>query len=160
MPTTPPYVETLRVPLRWWAVATMFHASTLLAFLVAGLGVWAFVLGGSMLAANLAVFVGYGGVTVQVADGHLTAGRARIPLSLLADPQALDAAEVRAALGVDADARAYLLVRPYVRRAVMVRVTDPADPTPYWLVSSRHPRTLAAALTAGLPVSGEVDRAD
>ena len=27
------YAEVLRVPLRWWAVAVMFHASALLAFL-------------------------------------------------------------------------------------------------------------------------------
>ena len=51
------------------------------------------------------------------------------------------------------------LVRPYVRRGVLVRVTDPDDPTPYWLVSSRHPRTLAAALAAGV-VSAPTDRAD
>ncbi|GAA1912913.1 DUF3093 domain-containing protein [Nocardioides marmoribigeumensis] len=166
MTTSPSYAEVLRVPLRWWAVATMFHASALLAFLVAGLGVWAYVLGGSMLAFNVGVFLSYGGAIVEVRQGVLYAGRAHIPLSLLADPQALDGDEVRLALGVDADARAYLVVRPYIRRGVIVRVDDPADPTPYWLVSSRHPRTLAAALAAGTAgttgavVSGPGDRGD
>ena len=160
MPTAPSYAEVLRVPLRWWAVATMFHASTLLAFLVAGLGIWAYVLGGSLLAFNVAVFLSYGGAYVEVRGGVLYAGRAHIPLSLLAEPRALDGDEVRLALGVDADARAYLLVRPYVRRGVLVRVSDPADPTPYWLVSSRHPRTLAAAIAAGVAVTGPTDRAD
>jgi hypothetical protein len=28
-----------------------------------------------------------------------------------------------------------------------VTIDDPRDPTPYWLISSRHPRRLAAALT-------------
>jgi hypothetical protein len=43
--------------------------------------------------------------------------------------------------GRDADARAYLLLRPYLKRAVRVEITDPADPTPYWLVSTRHPKS-------------------
>ena len=51
--------------------------------------------------------------------------------------------------GVDADARAFLLLRPYLKRAVQVEIADPADPTPYWLVRTRHPDELAAApLTA------------
>ena len=31
---------------------------------------------------------------------------------------------------------------------VRVPLTDPADPTPYWLVSTRHPARLVAALDA------------
>jgi hypothetical protein len=125
----------------------MFHASALLAFIVAGMGVWAYVLGGSLLAFNVGVFLSYGGAYVVVRDGVLYAGRAHIPLSLLTEPRALDGDEVRMALGVDADARAFLVVRPYIRRGVLVRVADPADPTPYWLVSSRHPDDLARALS-------------
>jgi hypothetical protein len=63
-------------------------------------------------------------------------------------PVALDAADTRRRAGVDADARAYLLLRPYLKRAVMVPVDDPADPTPYWLVSTRRPDELVAALDA------------
>jgi hypothetical protein len=33
--------------------------------------------------------------------------------------------------------------------AVQVLLDDPADPTPYWLVSTRHPERLAATLLAG-----------
>ena len=50
------------------------------------------------------------------------------------------------AAGVDADARAYLLLRPYLKRAVKVEITDPADPAPYWLVSTRHADALVRAL--------------
>jgi hypothetical protein len=35
-----------------------------------------------------------------------------------------------------------------VRGGVRVDVADPDDPTPYWLVSSRHPDKLAEALRA------------
>lgn len=140
------YDESLRVPLRWWAVATMFLASLLLAFLVALSPGLSFLFAGAVTAVVVTVFVGYGSARIVVADGTLQAGRARIPVSLLSGPVALDAERTKQVAGVEADARAYLLLRPYVPRSVQVRVDDPADPTPYWLLSTRHPRTLAAAL--------------
>ena len=44
------------------------------------------------------------------------------------------------------DARAHVCLRAWARTAVRVEVVDPADPTPYWLVSTRHPARLAAAI--------------
>lgn len=139
------------MPLRWWAIATMFLASGLLALLVAGLGPWAFVVVAVLLAITAAVLLSYGGARVEVSSEHLVAGRARIPLRLLSQPRALDADATRTRIGPLADARAYLLLRPYVAGSVVVDVTDPADPTPYWLLSTRHPDALAAALAARVP---------
>lgn len=149
--SAPTYAETLRVPLRWWAIATMFHASGLLALLVAGVGTWSYVLVAGVVAATAAVLVSYGGARIVVTDRELLAGRARIPLDLLGRPRALDAHETRQQIGPSADARAYLLVRPYVAQSVVVTVTDRGDPTPYWLLSTRHPRELAGALADRVP---------
>jgi hypothetical protein len=140
--------------LRWWALATMFWASMLLALLVAVPTVVAFLVTGVLGGLTALVLASYGAATVSVVDGVFTAGRARIPVHHLAAPEPLDAAGVRRTAGVDADARAYLLLRPYVATAVRVRVADPADPTPYWLVSTRHAPTLAAELSAAIGVSG------
>jgi hypothetical protein len=148
------YVEQLRVPLRWWALATMFWASVLLALLVAIPATAAFLVAGFLTALNVLVLAGYGSARVSLVEGVFQAGRARIPVHLLAGPEPLDAAATRRAAGVDADARAYLLIRPYIGEAVKVQVTDPADPTPYWLVSTRHPQLLAAHLAAATGVSG------
>ena len=147
------YVEHLRVPLRWWAVATMFWASVLLALLVAIPVPVACAITGFFLFTNTSIFVAYGAARISLEDGVLEAGRARIPVHLLAAPEALDAPGARRAAGVDADARAYLLIRPYAPEAVRVQVLDPADPTPYWLLSTRHPGTLAAELRAAIGVS-------
>lgn len=144
------YVETLRVPLRWWAITTMFWASAVLALIVALPPSAAYGLGVVVAALVVLVLVGYGSARVSVVDGVFSAGRARIPVRFLRDPEVLDAAGTRAAAGVEADARAYLVLRPYVRTSVRVHLADPADPTPYWLVSTRHPRTLAAELTAAI----------
>jgi hypothetical protein len=140
------YDERLGVPLRWWALATMFVASMLLAFLVAT-PLWVAVAGTGVLAlALVALFVGYGAARISVTDGVLTAGRARISLDHVGEVRALDADQTHRLAGRDADARAFLLLRPYLRRAVRIAIDDPADPTPYWLVSTRRPDRLAAAL--------------
>jgi hypothetical protein len=155
------YAERLHVPLRWWALATMFLATVLLAFLVAT-PVWlAFTATGVMVAAVAAFFLSYGGARVTVEDGVFTAGRARIPVAQLGVPVAHDASASRRLAGVDADARAYLLLRPYVARSVQVPVADPADPTPYWLVSTRHPdRVVHALVAAGAPSGRRVEGAN
>ena len=141
------YDERLGVPLRWWALATMFVASLLLAFLVAT-PAWLAVAGtGVVTLALLGLFLGYGAARISVADGVLTAGRARISLDHVGEVRALGPEDTHRLAGRDADARAYLLLRPYLRRAVRIAIDDPADPTPYWLVSTRRPDRLAAALT-------------
>jgi len=125
----------------------------LLAFLVALPAALAYGAVGALLVLTSTVFLSYGGAPVVVGDGTFRAGRAQIPVHLLAEPEALDETRTREVAGPQADARAYLLLRPYLRHAVMVDVVDPADPAPYWLVSTRHPRSLAAALTAAIAES-------
>ncbi|GAB3992939.1 DUF3093 domain-containing protein [Nocardioides marmoraquaticus] len=146
--TSEDYTERLFVPLRWWVQTTMLLATLWLAFVVA-LPLWvANLVTGVIVAAVYGVMVAVGRVSVRVADGELHAGAARIPVHLLGPAEALDPEATRRVHGVEADARAYLLTRPYLRRSVRVPVTDPRDPTPYWLVSTRHPRRLAEAITA------------
>ena len=61
-----------------------------------------------------------------------------IELDYVGGCQALDEAETSERSGAGADARAYLVLRPYVKTAVEVTVSDAADPVPYWLVSTRR----------------------
>lgn len=140
------YSERLHVPLRWWVQATMLLASLWLAFVVAMPAWAAFSAAGALLLVTFGFFAWIGSVRVDVRDGVLYAGAAHISLDLLGPVEALDAEQTRQVHGVDADARAYLLTRPYLKRSVKVTVADPADRTPYWLVSTRHPRELAAAI--------------
>jgi hypothetical protein len=156
--TVPPdtgvlFEERLRVPLRWWVQATMFLASVWLAFVVALPAGVAWSATGLLTLLVAGLFLGYGAAVLRVADGVFQADRASIPVDLLAGPVAHDAETTRRLVGVEADASAYLLLRPYLKRSVQVRVADPADPVPYWLVSTRRPEELVAALAtaAGLP---------
>src|SRR3954447_13819964 len=140
------YDERLGVPLRWWALATMFLATILLAFLVATPMWVAFTVTGVLVALTVAAFVSYGAARLSVRDGVLSAGRAQIDVAHVGEVTVLDAEAARFLAGRDADARAYLVLRPYLRRAVRVDIADPADPTPYWLLSTRRPERLAGAV--------------
>lgn len=143
--------ERLHVPLRWWVQAVMFLASVWLAFVVALPASVAWAATGTLTAAVVGLFLVYGAARVTVAGGVLTAGRAHIPVSDLSSPVALDREAARLLAGRDATASAYLLLRPYAKGAVRVEVTDPTDPTPYWLVFTRRPGELVEALrTAGV----------
>jgi hypothetical protein len=142
------YRERLFVPLRWWVQATMLLASLWLAFIVAMPAAAAWAATGLLVLITFGGFAWLGNALVEVRDGVLYAGPAHISLQLLGDAQALDAESTRRVHGVEADARAFLCTRPYLKRAVKVDVHDPADRTPYWLISTRHPTRLAAALAA------------
>jgi hypothetical protein len=140
------YDERLGVPLRWWVQGVMLVATLWLALVVAVPGAAAWVCTGIALALLATLLVSYGGVRVSVRDGWFHAGRARIEGIHLGAVAALDPEETRRVAGPEADARAYLLLRPYLKRAVRVEIADPADPAPYWLVSSRRPEELARAV--------------
>lgn len=87
-----------------------------------------------------------GRIRIAVADGILAVDDARLPVRYVADAIPLDAAGRREVLGVGSDPLAFVVQRPWVGGAVQVVLADPDDPTPYWVVSSRHPVELAAAV--------------
>jgi len=145
--STTSYAERLYVPLRWWVQAIMFIATGWIAMIVSMPGFWAWFFTAVVLAVLAAWFLSLGSARIAVVDGQLQAGRASIDAAYLGRAEALDPEAARLVAGRDADVRAFLLLRPYLHRAVKVEINDPADPAPYWLLSSRRPDKLAAALS-------------
>ena len=105
------------------------------------------VVGGLAAVLLLALFLRYGGARVEVDGTRLLAGRAEIDRSYLGTVEALTGDDARHAFGRDCDPQAFLVLRSYIRGAVRVQITDPADPAPYWVIATRHPDRLAAALS-------------
>lgn len=96
---------------------------------------------------------------VQVRDGVLSVPGARIPVDRLGAGVALDRQSLRRQTGPSADRHAFLVSRPWLHAAVRVMVDDPADDTPYWVVGTRRPQALLAALTqatAGEPGTSDL----
>jgi hypothetical protein len=84
--------------------------------------------------------------TITVSDAEIRAGRAHISLEFIDNIRALTSDEARAATGRDANGLTFLVTRGWVTSAVRFDITDQSDPTPDWIVSTRHPDALAAAL--------------
>jgi len=89
-----------------------------------------------------------GRIRVAVTTDEFQVDDARLPVRVIADVVALDADGKREVLGVGAHPLSFVVQRPWIKGAVQVLVNDPADPTPFWVVSTRHPVELATALLA------------
>jgi hypothetical protein len=137
--------ERLTVPIMWWVLASLFALSVLLA-VGAYLGpVWGIGTALATVMVAAAIFIS-AAVVISIDAREIRIGRASIEHAYIASSQALAAEEARQRAGVGADARAHLVLRPYVRTAVEITLDDPEDPVPYWLVSTRRPQQLAEAL--------------
>lgn len=83
---------------------------------------------------------------IEVTGAEVTAGRARLPIAYAGVPEAFEKEEATLQRGQRLDARAWLVIRGWISPVVKIPVTDAADPAPYWLVSTRRPAALAAAI--------------
>lgn len=141
------YQERLRVPWVWWlllAVLVVSLTAAVLAYVPLELG--GTVVGLVAVALGVVIF-SYGNAAVRVSDAALAVGRFQIDGEWIASAEALHGEDAVRALGSAANPRDFLQTRPYVRGLVRVRLADPADPHPHWLVSSRNADELAAAIT-------------
>lgn len=140
------YREQLFVPWWWWCVAALLSGSFGIALgypLGLGVGAATFAL---TFAAACALLAWIGAMQLVVTDDELRAGNGRLPLGVVGEVRALDPQRTHLLLGPRLDPAAHLAIRGYVATAVQVRVDDPEDPVPYWLVSSRRPQRLAALI--------------
>ena len=139
------YVERLSVRGRWWAVivaVALFGSTELFAgFSVPVIGV---VLAAILLpTVTLLALAGRAVLVVDDVGIHVRGGT--MSYDDMDSVQALDAAQTRLMLGPEADPAARLFVRGYIRESVLVRPLR-SEPVPYWLVSTRHPAEVIAAV--------------
>lgn len=87
-----------------------------------------------------------GRAPVRVEGGELHVGDAHLPLEHVGSVEVFGAKEKRKVLGPQLDPTAFVLHRGWVGPTLRVEVTDPEDPTPYWVFSTRHPEKLASLL--------------
>jgi hypothetical protein len=147
-PATAFYAERLRVP--WWLWIPALGLGAILAAEVylgaPGLQTW--VPYAIVLPLTAARLWWLGRLRVAVEDGELRVDDARLPARWVAGVTVLGPAEKRLVLGTGAHPHAFVVQRPWISGALQVHLDDPADPTPYWVVSTRQPVELATALLA------------
>lgn len=145
---TPVYRERWVVPLLWWPAAlglTALVAAEIAGVTPGGRGVPFAVL----LPVTVVLLAGGSRGQINVVEGVLHVPGARIPIAQLDHGVALDREAFRQQTGPMADPRAFVVSRPWLHSAVRLMLDDPADPTPYWVVGTRHPKELLAAMRAG-----------
>jgi hypothetical protein len=139
--------ERLHVPWTWWPVLTLV---VLLGVFEVGSGfTWPIL---TIVACFLVGFfivplVISGLLRIRLADGVLRAGKDELPVMSITGVTPLDRRATRLRLGPQADPAAHHVIRGWIGPSVMLRLSNP-HPVPYWMVSTRHPDELAAAITA------------
>ena len=140
------YRERLLAPLSYWVLAVPV-AVTLGAeayFFVDGFIPPLIIV--ALFAVMAAFLLNWSSATIEVAGSVLRAGRDTLALREADEVVALDEKQAIALRGPRADPAAHLLLRPYLKRAVYIALAHPGDGTPYWLLATRHPEELAAAI--------------
>jgi hypothetical protein len=146
------YRERLRVPWWWWLPGLGLAA---LIALEVNQGVralpnwWPFAV---LLPVAGIVLLWLGRTELRVTgDGsggetELWIGGAHLPATVIARSAAVPRSAKSAALGRQLDPAAYVEHRAWVGPMVLLVLDDPDDPTPYWLISAKHPDRVLAAL--------------
>ena len=144
------YRERLWVPWWWWPPA--FGVAALIALEVnqAARNLPDWVAFAALLLVAAAALVWLGRIEVRVAGEpgrvELWAGQAHLPVDVIARQAKVPRSAKFAALGRQLDPAAYVLHRAWIGPMVLLVLDDLDDPTPYWLVSTRHPDRVLVAL--------------
>ena len=143
------YRERLHVPLAWWLLAVptvLILGGTLYAGLPEP---WPIIIIGGLAVGFAAALIALSWATIEIGDGILRAGSAVLVLASVGEVAALDEKQSTRLRGPQADPAARLYLRPYLKESVYVAL-DSADAeppgVPYWLIGTRHPAQLAAAI--------------
>ena len=87
-----------------------------------------------------------GGPDDSDTGAELWVGDAHLPVSVVSRSAEVPRSAKSAALGRQLDPAAYVVHRAWVGPMVLAVLDDADDPTPYWLVSCRHPDRVLSAL--------------
>ena len=144
------YVEALRTPW-WWYLAAVGIAGLIAAeFRIAGVHVTEWLPFVILLPLAAIIVWWMGRSRVQVSRGELHIRGAHLSLEYVTGAIGLDPPTLRRVVGREGDPAAFVQIRQWIGPGVQVWIDDEDDPTPYWVVSTRHPDRLVNALRAAL----------
>jgi hypothetical protein len=83
---------------------------------------------------------------IRVREKSLSVGVVRIPRSLLGRIEVIAKDQIFQERGPKLEPAAFKVFQGTVKTAVKIEISDPSDPTPYWIISTRKPIQLASAL--------------
>ena len=142
------YREPLRPPWWWYAVG-IFVAGLLAAeFHISSLALTDYLSFGILLPLSVVIVWSLGRGALEISDGELRVRGAHIPLADISGAVALNAETLRRVVGREGDPAAFVSIRPWIGPGLQLWLDDPEDPTPYWVISSRHPQRVVDLVRA------------
>jgi hypothetical protein len=132
----------------WWMWLLVLFAGLVAFVALAPISMWLAGLAALVVGGGAAVALVASTTSLVVTEDSLQVGRARIERRFVGEAEAFRGDDVRRVRGPELDARAFMNFRASVGPVVRIRITDPVDPTPYWLTSSRHPESVVEVLSA------------
>jgi len=146
----PDYRESLHAPLWWYAVALGVAAVLAAEFHIGGVGLTDWIPYCTLLPLSVLIVWTIGRGSLEISGGEIRARGAHIPLQYISGAVALDTETLRRVVGREGDPAAFVSLRPWIGGGVQLWIDDPEDPTPYWVLSSRHPQRVVAAVRAAI----------
>lgn len=140
------YHEVLRTPWWWYLVGIGVAAILAGEFHIAGIALTAWLPFSVLVPIAVSIVWSAGRARVEVRNGELWVREAHLPLADISGLVALDSATLRRVVGREGDPAAFVAIRPWIGPGVQLWLDDPDDPTPYWVISTRHPRALIDAV--------------
>jgi hypothetical protein len=140
------YREPLRTP--WWWYPVSIGIAVLLGgeFHLSGIRLTSWLPFVVLIPLAVVIVWSMGRSAVEISGGELRIRGAHLPLKYVSGAVALDALTLRRVVGREGDPAAFVSIRPWIGPGVQVWLDDPEDPTPYWVISSRHPSRVVDAL--------------
>jgi hypothetical protein len=129
-----------------WVIVSAAVAAPMAALVIAPIDTTIALIAGILVGVAIVALLIAGSPVVEVRDGTLRAGRAHIDVGFTGDAVVLAGDDARRARGPDLHPRSWHLIRGGIDAVVIVQITDPDDPAPSWVISSRTPDRLVAML--------------
>jgi hypothetical protein len=140
------YREQLRTPWWWYPIAVGVACLFAGEFHISGIRLTDWIPFGTLVPLSIVLVWMLGHSRLEIAGGELRIRGAHLPLRYVSGAVALDEHTLRRVVGREGDPAAFVSIRPWIGPGVQVWLDDADDPTPYWIVSSRHPDRLVTAV--------------
>ncbi|AZP37887.1 DUF3093 domain-containing protein [Acidipropionibacterium acidipropionici] len=140
------YTERMWMSWWWWLLLVAVAGSMILA-----VAAWVPSLPGALACAAIAALslwagLAAGRVLIRVDAEGLGVGPNRIEWRWVDRVRGCDAGTMSTILHSGHQVGSFICTRPWIGTGVVLRLADPADPHPAWILSSRHPERLADAI--------------
>lgn len=138
--------ERLLLPWWWWPIclALAIGLAIELGMGVPGMVTWLPL--AVLIPATIGGLLWLGRLRIQIDDTHFRVDDACLPREFIESVEPLSQTPLRDALTAQLHPLAFVIKRPWIRSAVRITLNDPADPTPYWIISTKRPDEICKAL--------------